>query len=178
MQIKDGWVYLLQQRLDNDQKGYRVINASISGDTTAGGLARLADPLQQHKPDIIILELGANDGLRGLSLQQMKQNLEKMITLSKQHGAQVILVGMQLPPNYGPLYTNKFLSTYRELAKEHNTLLIPFLLKDVGGNPALIQADGLHPNEKAQPIILENVWQELKHVLQQQTAHNAATLKN
>jgi acyl-CoA thioesterase-1 len=170
MQVSDGWVYLLQQRLDSQQINYRVINASISGDTTAGGLARLAAPLKRHRPKIIILELGANDGLRGLSLAQMKQNLEKMITLSKENGATVILTGMQLPPNYGPLYTNKFQQTYRELASEHNVLLVPFLLENVGGKSSLIQADGLHPNEKAQPIILENIWQELKQALHPQTA--------
>jgi len=170
MQVSDGWVYLLQQRLDSQQINYRVINASISGDTTAGGLARLATPLKQHKPEIIILELGANDGLRGLSLAQMKQNLEKMITLSKENGAKVILTGMQLPPNYGPLYTNKFQQTYRELADKHDIQLIPFLLENVGGVPSLIQADGVHPNAKAQPIILENVWQELKQALHPQTA--------
>ena len=171
MQVKDGWVHLLQQRLNESNINYRVINASISGDTTAGGLARLKKPLKTHQPSIVILELGANDGLRGLSLKQMENNLEQMISLSQQQGAKVILTGMQLPPNYGPFYTNKFQNTYKELAEKHKTLLVPFLLKNVGGISELVQADGLHPNKKAQPVILDNIWRELKQLLVQRTVH-------
>lgn len=162
MQVEAGWVHLLRDRLTPD---HQVVNASISGDTSAGGLARLPQSLQEHKPDIVILELGANDGLRGLSLAQMKQNLTDMINLSQTSGAQVILAAMQLPPNYGPFYTKKFRQIYTELQTTHSVKLVPFLLDNVGGVDDLIQEDGLHPNTKAQPIILENVWPHLAPLL-------------
>lgn len=162
MELDAGWVHLLSQRIAPQ---HQVINASISGDTSAGGLARLPDALGRYKPDIVILELGANDGLRGLSLQQLQQNLTEMIELSQNSGAEVLLAAMQLPPNYGPFYTNRFHQIYRDLETSHQVALVPFLLDKVGGVAELIQADGLHPNEKAQPIILENVWHPLQPLL-------------
>ena len=156
--IEQGWVNLLRLELQDRFNGtHKVINASISGDTTAGGLNRLPQAIESHQPDIVILELGANDGLRALSLAQMKGNLGKMIELSKANGADVILAGMQLPPNYGPFFNGRFQQIYKDLADDHNVTLIPFLLDGVGGVDHLVQSDGLHPVSKAQPIILENV---------------------
>jgi len=162
MKLEAGWVHLLSERLGPN---HQVINASISGDTTAGGVNRLPAALKKHRPDIVILELGANDGLRGLSLTQMKQNLSKMIELSQTSGAKVILAAMHLPPNYGDLYNSKFHRVYTELKREHDIVLIPFLLDQVGGVDDMIQADGLHPNEKAQPVILVTVWAYLGELL-------------
>ena len=162
MKLEAGWVHLLSERLGPN---HQVINASISGDTTAGGVNRLPAALKKHRPDIVILELDANDGLRGLSLTQMKRNLSKMIELSQISGAKVILAAMHLPPNYGDLYNSKFHNVYTELKREHNIVLIPFLLDQVGGVDDMIQADGLHPNEKAQPIILVTVWAYLGELL-------------
>lgn len=153
-----GWTGLLQQRLGQQGFPHRVVNASISGDTTAGGLARLPAALEQHRPAIVILELGANDGLRGLSLVQVRRNLGRMIDLAQQHGARVLLLGMRMPPNLGPLYTEKFQAVYRELAQEKRVPLVPFLLEGVARDPALMQSDGLHPNGAAQPRLLDNVW--------------------
>lgn len=167
MEVEAGWVHLLEDRLTPN---HQVVNASISGDTSAGGLARLPQSLQTHKPDIVILELGANDGLRGLSLAQMKQNLTDMINLSQTSGAEVILAAMQLPPNYGPYYTKKFRQIYNDLTSSHNVTLIPFLLENVGGVTELVQEDGLHPNAEAQPIILENVWRYLLPLLDTQVS--------
>lgn len=165
MPVENGWVALLDKRLDKLPGSHQVINASISGDTTAGGLSRLPQALKTSQADIVILALGANDGLRALSLQALKQNLEEIIELSKSRGSQVLLAGMQLPPNYGPYYTNQFRSIYEELATRHNLPLVPFLLDNVGGEEALIQSDGLHPNAEAQPLILENVWPYLESLL-------------
>ncbi len=162
MPLDAGWVKLLQQRIE---PAHRVVNASISGDTSAGGLSRLPIALNQHSPDIVIVELGANDGLRGLSLKQMKANLEQMVRLSRQSGAEVIIAGMELPPNYGPAFNQKFRQIYTELASEQSISLIPFLLDDVAGKDHLIQPDGLHPNEHAQPLILDNVWPYLENLL-------------
>lgn len=164
MRIDQGWVYLLSKRLGSE---YKVVNASVSGETSAGGLTRLSPSLSNHQPDIVILELGANDGLRGLPLSQMKQNLTRMVELSQQAGAQVLLAAMQLPPNYGPIYNQRFHDVYHELQASHAIRLIPFLLEGVGGVDTLIQADGLHPNEKAQPIILNTIWQHLEPMLAQ-----------
>ncbi len=162
MPLDAGWVQLLHQRI---QPAHIVVNASISGDTSAGGLSRIGHSLKQHKPDIVILELGANDGLRGLPLQQMKNNLASMIRLSQLSGAEVILAGMELPPNYGPAYNQKFRRIYSELDEEHKIRLVPFILARVAGKDQFIQADGLHPNESAQPLIMENVWPHLEKLL-------------
>jgi len=160
-----GWGALLEQRIKQNNIPYRVINASISGDTTQNGLSRLSTSLTKHQPDVVIIELGANDGLRGLSLTQMKNNLARMIELAQQKNAQVVLVGIRIPPNYGKRYTEAFYETYVSLAKHYNVVLIPFLLKSIGGEQHLMQADGLHPNEKAQPLIVDNVWPYLLPLL-------------
>ncbi len=159
---EQGWVTLLQQRLQKQELPHQVINASISGEITSGGLSRIQTTLAQHKPDFLLIELGANDGLRGLPLNEMQQNLTAMIEAGQRSGAQVILIGMKIPPNYGPRYTDVFHAIYTELAKKFNLPLVPFLLEGVAGNPALVQPDGLHPLAIAQTRILETVWQVLK----------------
>ncbi len=143
----------------------RSINASISGDTTSGGLSRLPAALERHRPALVILELGANNGLRGQPPMAMANNLGRMIELSQQTGARVLLAEMRIPPNYGPLYTQKFQATFAELAKRYDIPLIPFLLEGMAGNPALIQEDGLHPRVEAQPRVLDNVWPTLEPLL-------------
>lgn len=165
MPTEKGWVALLDKRLEKVPGSHLVINASISGDTTNGGLSRLPKALQSYKPDIVILALGANDGLRALPLANTKQNLRKMIELSRAQGGQVLLAGMKLPPNYGKTFNNQFRSIYTDLASDYEILLVPFLLKEVGGVEELTQADGLHPNANAQPIILENIWPHLQPLL-------------
>jgi acyl-CoA thioesterase-1 len=152
------WVFLLGQRLKEKSFDYQLINASISGDTTGNGLNRIQSLLQRYRPEIVIIELGGNDGLRGLSIKSMKQNLSRMLTLSRQANVNVLLAGIKIPPNYGKSYTQAFYKVYPDLAREFNIPLIPFLLDAVGDQSALMQRDGLHPTEEAQPIILENVW--------------------
>ena len=160
-----GWVSLLEQRLR--QQGYddQVINASVSGDTSAGGLARLPALLAEHKPDVVIVELGGNDGLRGQLPAQLKQNLAGMIDQSLEAGAKVLLLGMQLPPNYGARYTTAFARVYSELGEEKKVELLPFFLEGIGGHPELMQADGIHPAVGAQGRLLDNVWPVLKPLL-------------
>jgi acyl-CoA thioesterase-1 len=160
-----GWVALLAERLKRERSDYSVVNASISGETSAGGAARIAKALAQHKPAVVILELGANDGLRGLPLAQMRQNLAGMIEQSQKTGARVLLVGMRMPPNYGPDYTRAFESTYAELARRHKTALVPFLLEDFADKPDLFQPDRIHPTEAAQPLMLERAWKALQPLL-------------
>lgn len=160
-----GWVHLLQQRLTERGYRYQVVNASISGETTRGGLARLAQALKTHNPAIVIVELGANDGLRGLLLGEMQANLDAIITQSRRHNAQVLLVGMHLPPNYGPSYTRKFHQLYVDLAARHRIPLVPFLLEGVATDAALMQQDGLHPTAAAQMKVLGNVWTHLQDML-------------
>ena len=164
--VEKGWVSLLQRRLVERGFPYRVVNASISGDTTSGGLSRLPAALELHRPAIVVLELGANDGLRGQPPMAMSRNLSQMIERSQQAGARVLLAEMRIPPNYGPLYAQKFQATFGELAKHYAIPLIPFLLDGVAGNPALLQDDGLHPRAEAQPRILDNVWAVLEPALQ------------
>ena len=163
--VEKGWVSLLQRRLVERGFPYRVVNASISGDTTSGGLSRLPAALELHRPAIVVLELGANDGLRGQPPMAMSRNLSRMIERSQQAGARVLLAEMRIPPNYGPLYAQKFQATFGELAQHYAIPLIPFLLDGVAGNPALIQDDGLHPRAEAQPRILDNVWAVLEPAL-------------
>ena len=163
--VEKGWVSLLQRRLVERGFPYRVVNASISGDTTSGGLSRLPAALELHRPAIVVLELGANDGLRGQPPMAMSRNLSRMIEQSQQAGARVLLAEMRIPPNYGPLYAQKFQATFGELAQHYAIPLIPFLLDGVAGNPALIQDDGLHPRAEAQPQILDNVWAVLEPAL-------------
>ncbi|HWQ94383.1 MAG TPA: arylesterase [Gammaproteobacteria bacterium] len=160
-----GWVNLLQRRLQQTAPRYQVINASISGDTTSGGLARLSRALDKHQPAIVIVELGANDGLRGLSLEETQKNLAAIIEQTLSRKARVLLVGIRLPPNYGPDYTRKFHEIYSSLAKRYRVPLTSFLLEGVAGNPDLMQQDGLHPRASAQPIVLENVWRVLQPML-------------
>ena len=161
----EGWVALLQQRL-NEQKIFgQVVNASISGETTSSGLSRFADMLKQQNPNIVVIALGGNDGLRGLNVAEINSNLDKMILQAKAINAQVLLLGVKIPPNYGLKYSQQFSETYQVLAKKHAIKLVPFFLDGVAGNPKLIQADGLHPLAIAQPKILDNVWPTLKTML-------------
>lgn len=153
-----GWVALLQKRLDQQGKSIQVVNASISGDTSAGGLARLPALLAEYRPALVMIELGGNDGLRGTPLAQLQQNLANMIAASKSSGAQVLLLGMRLPPNYGKRYTEGFAGVYEQLAATHQVPLLPFFLEGVGGVPGLMQADGIHPTAAAQPRLLDNIW--------------------
>lgn len=162
---EQGWVALLQKRLQDQGYVHHVVNASVSGETTSGGLQRLPRALSLHKPDVVVIELGANDGLRGLPVATARKNLTRMIDLSKDAGAQVLLVGIRMPPNYGPRYTEQFSATYTELARLHQLTLVPFLLDKVALNAKLMQADGMHPTAQAQPIILDTVWPYLKAVL-------------
>ena len=160
-----GWVNLLQQRLDAQGLDYQVVNASISGDTSAGGLARLAPLLTAHRPALVVVELGGNDGLRGQSPAQLQQNLAAIIQQSQASGAKVLLLGMHLPPNYGARYTQLFSQVYVQLASSESVALVPFFLEGVGGVPMLMQGDGIHPTAAAQPRLLDNVWPVLKPLL-------------
>ncbi len=165
MPARRGWVALLEERLQRERFDYSVANASISGETTAGGLARIAGVLERHKPEIVILALGANDGLRGLPVAAMKKNLEAMIARSQKAGARVLLVGMRLPPNYGEGYTQAFERAFGELAKNQQTALLPFLLEGFAGRFELFQPDRIHPAEAAQAAVLKNVWGPLAPLL-------------
>jgi acyl-CoA thioesterase-1 len=164
--VEQGWVALLQTRLKDQEYGYQVINASVSGETTAGGLARLPRALMLHQPKIVILELGGNDGLRALPIAQMRANLVRMVDLASAAGTKVLLLGMRMPPNYGPDFTEQFRSTYSDLARDKKLPLVPFLLNDIALFPNLMQADGIHPNQLGQPKLLDNVWPSLKPLLQ------------
>ena len=157
IEVEQGWVALLQQKLLNTHSHYRISNASISGETTAGGLARLDPILTAQKPAILLLQLGANDGLRGLSPVEMKNNLAEITRRAQKAGAKVLLLGMKIPPNYGKRYVDLFYNVYPQLAKALAIPLVPFLLEDVALNNDLMQADGLHPNAKAQPILADKV---------------------
>jgi acyl-CoA thioesterase-1 len=163
--VEQGWVALLQTRLKDQEYGYQVVNASVTGETTAGGLARLPRALMLHQPKIVILELGGNDGLRALPIAQMRANLVRMVDLASAAGAKVVLLGMRMPPNYGPEYTEQFRLCYSDLARDKKLSLVPFLLNDIALVPDLMQADGIHPNELGQPKLLANVWPSLKPLL-------------
>ena len=160
-----GWVALLANKLASQGYEYQVVNASVSGETTAGGRTRLNHVLQLHHPAIVILELGANDGLRGLPVAQMRDNLRTMVDAAAQAGARVLLVGMQIPPNYGVEYAAGFRETFAELSRQQELHFAPFLLDGVALDTSLVQADGLHPTAAAQPRLLENVWQALQPLL-------------
>ncbi|VEF12151.1 lipolytic protein [Pseudomonas fluorescens] len=160
-----GWVSLLEQRLKQEGFDDKVVNASISGDTSAGGQARLPALLAEHKPELVILELGGNDGLRGMPPAQLQQNLAGMIQQSKKAGAKVLLLGMRLPPNYGVRYTTAFAEVFPKVAEENDIPLVPFLLEGIGGVPSMVQSDGIHPTAEAQPRLLDNVWPMLKPLL-------------
>lgn len=153
-----GWVAIMNAKLAQQYPDWPVVNASVSGETTSGGLSRLPNLLAQHKPDFVLLELGANDGLRGSPLPLMKQNLEQMVTLSQDAGAQVIMIGNRLPPNYGPRYTQGFFNTYAQVANKFELPLVPFMLEGVALKPELMQQDGLHPKASAQQTIFDTIW--------------------
>ncbi|HEX8783194.1 MAG TPA: arylesterase [Steroidobacteraceae bacterium] len=165
IRAEQGWVALLAQRLQAQGYGYQVVNASVSGETSTGGLERLPRALQLHAPEIVILELGANDGLRGLPVSALHESLTRMVQLSQAAGARVLLVGMRIPPNYGPRYTEEFARVYPELAQQYHLPLVPFLLEKVALDPALMQEDGMHPNAAGEPPVLDTLWPYLKPLL-------------
>jgi acyl-CoA thioesterase-1 len=160
-----GWPTLLQARLKQKAMDYTVLNASISGETTSGGAARIAQALKAHQPTVIIVALGANDGLRGLALGQMRANLAKIVRASQKAKSRVLLVGMRLPPNYGETYTRPFAQVYVDLAREYKTALAPFMLEGMAEQRELFQSDNMHPTAQAQPIILDNIWTALAPLL-------------
>ena len=160
-----GWVSLLQKRLSDDKLPVTVINASISGETTAGGLTRMPALLHQHKPAVLIIELGGNDGLRGLSLAATQSNLREMIRSADRIGARVLLLGMRVPPNYGPDYSKRFAAMYQGLARERNVKLVPFLFTGLEDTERFFQQDRIHPNQRAQTVMLDNVWPSLRPLM-------------
>ncbi len=160
-----GWISLLQQRLASEKFNVAIINASISGETTAGGLTRVPALLQQHKPSVVIVELGGNDGLRGLSLAATQSNLRAMLRAAERAGARVLLLGMQVPPNYGPDYSKRFQAMYQGLAREPGVKLLPFFFAGLEDTDSFFQPDRIHPNQRAQAILLDNVWPALKPML-------------
>jgi acyl-CoA thioesterase-1 len=162
---EQGWVALLDKRLRAQGYGYNVVNASISGETTSGGLQRLPRALELNKPQIMVLELGPNDALRGLPLSTAKDNLSKMVELGQKAGARVLLVGMRIPPNYGPRYTADFIRMYSDLAARYHLALVPFLLESVALDPSRMQEDGLHPNALGEPAVLDTLWPQLVPLL-------------
>jgi len=163
--IHENWPALLQERLEASGYPYRVVNASISGDTTSGGLASLPRALERNSPAVVVIGLGGNDGLRAIPIPEIRRNLARMIQLSRENGAEVLLAGIHIPPNYGPAYTEAFHQVFHDLAQEYGTGLVPFILDGVALDPALMQDDGLHPTAAAQPRIVENVWPELVALL-------------
>ncbi len=165
LETSQGWVHMLQQRLDSEAPEYQVVNASISGDTTVGGRSRLPTLLDEHAPAIVILELGGNDGLRGQSPVQLKQNLAAMVEQSQEVGARVVLLGMRMPPNLGQRYTTAFAKAFDSLAAEQELPYVPFFLEGVGGVAQMMQADGIHPTAAAQQRLLDNLWPVLEPLL-------------
>jgi acyl-CoA thioesterase I len=166
MELGESWPSLLQRRLTEHGHAYRVFNSSIAGDTTEGGLTRLPRLLAEQRPAVVILELGGNDGLRGLPLEVTRSNLRSMIDQSQGMGASILLAGIRLPPNYGRTYTERFSDMFMSLASDTHVILIPFLLEGVALDPNLMLDDGIHPTAQAQPLLLQNVWQVLEPVLQ------------
>ncbi|WP_273336066.1 arylesterase [Acinetobacter populi] len=163
MSPEQGWVKLLQQRIEQKYpKQHRVVNASVSGETTSGALARLPKLLSTYKPEIVVIELGGNDGLRGQPPQLIQKNLSQLVQLSKNSKAQVLLFGMKIPPNYGTSYSKAFENNYQVVAKQHNIQLLPFFLEGVAGNNALMQSDLIHPNVKAQSKLLDSAWKYIE----------------
>jgi acyl-CoA thioesterase-1 len=160
-----GWVALLEERLKRERLDYSVVNASISGDTSAGGRARIGELLARHRPAVVIIELGGNDGLRGLPVAQMKANLGAIVERSKKAGARVLVVGMRMPPNYGPDYTKAFENAFAEVAKRYRVALAPFILDGFAEKPEYFQPDRIHPTAEVQPLIVERVWRGLRPLL-------------
>ena len=165
LDIRQGWVSLLEQRLVAEGFDYQVVNASVSGDTSAGGLARLPTLLTEHRPALVVVELGGNDGLRGQLPAQLQQNLAAIVQQSQKAGAKVLILGMRLPPNYGVRYTTAFAEVFPKVANETGAALVPFVLEGIGGVPSMVQSDGIHPTAEAQPRLLDNVWPLLKPLL-------------
>jgi acyl-CoA thioesterase-1 len=167
---EQSWVAMLAETLRSEGYGHRVVNASIAGDTSSGGLARLPRLLDQHDPKLVIIELGGNDGLRGQPVAMLRANLAKMIELSRESGAEVVLAGIRIPPNYGQTYTSQLAAVYAELATEHGATLIEFLLADVALQRELMQPDGIHPNAAGQKVVFANVWRVLEPLLAERDA--------
>ena len=165
LRIESSWVTMLQERMTAEGYGYEIINASVPGDTSSGGLARLPALLDSYSPVIVIIELGGNDGLRGQSVEQLRENLRAMLRLTEAQGAMPILTGIQIPPNYGALYTSQFAKTYPELSEEFSVPLVEFLMKGVALNSELMQSDGIHPNESGNRVMMVNVWTILVNFL-------------
>lgn len=165
MTLDQGWVALLQRRLSEQGYPHKVVNTSVSGETTRGALARLPSELARHQPGIVLIELGANDGLRGLPVQTMRENLKKMIGLSKKAGARVLLFEMRIPENYGQAYTKAFSGSYKTVATQEQVTLLPFFMAPIALQPGSFQSDGIHPTAAAQPLLLEAVWPGLRALL-------------
>jgi acyl-CoA thioesterase-1 len=170
MAEEQGWVNLLRQKIRAEQLPYRVVNGSVSGETSSGGLARLPAMLESYQPDLVILELGGNDGLRGLPLMTLEANLLAMVQMIKTSGAEVLLAGIQIPPNYGPRYTEPFYQLFKDIAADENLALVPFLIDGIPQQPELMQSDGIHPRAEAQSMILDNVWPTLAPLLKEAPA--------
>lgn len=166
LEAREGWVSLLEKRLAERPESYEVVNASVSGETTGGGLARLPDALARHRPELVVLELGGNDGLRGYPIARIRANLARMVALAREAGARVLLIGMHIPPNYGSRYTEAFHGTYRQIAERDGVALVPFLLEGVATDASLMQGDGIHPTAAAQPLLLDNLWPTLLELLE------------
>ena len=179
MSLEQGWVALLAGRVAENHPQYTIVNASISGDTTGNGLRRIDRALRIHQPDIVIIELGGNDGLRGYPVDLMEQNLDAMIRAAQNTGSMVVLAGIQIPPNYGEQYAGDFAAVYPRLAERYDLLLIPFFLKNVALNPDMMQADGIHPNKRAQPLLMDNVWRTLGPALAEKSSQaNTAAIED
>ena len=163
--VDQGWVARLQHRLDAEGYGYTVVNASVSGETTVGALERLPRALERHKPALVVIELGGNDGLRGLPVAELRANLEALVSVSREAGARVLLAAVRMPPNYGPQYTEKFYAVYEGVARDLRVPWVPFFLEGIALREDLFQDDGIHPDLAAQPILLDNVWPVLKPLL-------------
>ena len=166
IQREESWVSRLGSRVAGEGPGWRVVNASVSGETTGGGLARLPDALDEHDPEVVIIELGGNDGLRGYPVTRIRDNLNRMVALARGAGSQVLLVGMQIPPNYGPRYTRAFAAVFEEVSEAHDVPLVPFILEQVALRPELMQRDGIHPTGDAQGLLLDAVWPHLAPLLE------------
>ena len=166
LEIRQGWVSLLQEKLRQTKPDWKVVNLSLSGETTIGGVSRLPAALEQHRPDVLLLELGANDGLRGVSIKNITKNLKQMIELSQSNDVDVLLFEMIIPPNYGPAYTERFTQVFHDLGKDYTVPVVPFFLDGVAGVSDLNQRDGIHPVAKAQPMMLDNVWPHLEKALE------------
>ena len=166
LSIEQGWVHLVERRIEESHLPWKVVNASVTGETTAGGLRRIGEDLRRHKPSIVVIELGANDALRGQPVIGMRKNLEEIVRLVRQARAEPVLVGMMIPPNYGIDYAAQFHGMYGSLAKKQGLPLVPFLLEGIADKPDFFQADGLHPTAAAEPRVADNVWRVLKPLLE------------